>query len=164
MSNVISMKKWRRNETGCGLGRGRMWYFGTGVIRTAGEDTMSDLVIVKLWGPETGCELDISAQPEEIYVMVSERVRDHLRSSMPEAVVVWVALAEEARMEDGALVPGYALEVTIRVGGRVDPQDNEGEDWLSGWLESHVSVALLELINPMTIDQVNVTRPDEELE
>lgn len=120
---------------------------------------MSYLVTVDLWGPETGCELIASAQPEEVFESVCERAQPRLSVSLPGAVVVWVTLARTERELDGLICSGYRLSVTIRLARQMETLDVADEIWLENWIESEVAVSLLELINPMRVDGVKVMRP-----
>ncbi len=120
---------------------------------------MPYLVTVEIWGPETGCELELdmlAREAEEATRLCAER---GLHASLPGASVTHVAVAREARKEGERLRPGYRVALTISAPEPLSRLSESGERWLRFWVESEVSVALLELINPMTVDAVSVTPP-----
>lgn len=121
---------------------------------------MSYLVTAHLWGPETGCELIASSQPEDVFDAVCARAQPRLSVSVPGAMIVWVALARKNGDHDGRAVPGYRVSVTVRLGRDMETLDDAALTWARSWIESEVSVALLELINPLTVEGVHVTTPE----
>ena len=118
---------------------------------------MSYLALVEIWGPKAGSELELGAQASEAEDAVSACALRGIHSSHPEASVLWAAVSEEEREWNGRMRSGHRVTVAIAV---PEPLDQDGErdgNWLRFWIESEVSVALLELINPMTVDKVSVT-------
>ena len=118
---------------------------------------MSYLAMVEIWGPKVGSELELETRAEEAEKEVSACALRGLHPSLPEASVLWAAVSEEERECNGRMCPGHRVTVAIIV---PEPLDQDGERdgrWLRFWVESEVSVALLELINPMTVDRVSVT-------
>lgn len=120
---------------------------------------MTYVATVDLWCPNTGCELDADAAPAQIFDTVCGLLREKLRLSVPSATLVWAALRRDTRLEYGRPRAGYSLTVTMSVALDSDIVDGLYLRWLRGWLEAQVSVALLELINPMRVEDVTVLRP-----
>ncbi len=118
---------------------------------------MSYLVTLEIWGPETGSELGAGAMAgdaEEAVRACASRVLDH---SLPGASVTRVVVSVEEREWNGRARLGHHVTVVIQA---PEPPGLDGERdgrWLRFWIESEVSVALLELINPMRVEGVSVT-------
>ncbi len=118
---------------------------------------MSYLAMVEIWGPKEGSELALETRASEAEDVVSACALRGIQPSYPEASVLWAAVSGEEREWNGRMRSGHRVTVAIAV---PEPLDHDGERdgrWLRFWIESEVSVALLELINPMTVDRVSVT-------
>lgn len=122
---------------------------------------MSYIVTVDLWGPVTGCELLVDAPREETYALTRERVHERLCQCLPEAEVVWAGLRRDERLEREAWRQGRRLTVTINLAVERDSLDETYIHWLRVWIEAQVAEAMLELLNPMRVDDVSVLRPWE---
>jgi hypothetical protein len=113
-------------------------------------------VMVRIWGPAKGSELELATRAGEAEIEARACALRGLSDSLPCARVIESAVTREARIEDGRALPGYLVSLTIETRAPTWPGGG-GVEWLQLWIESEVSVALLELLNPMVVDGVSVT-------
>ncbi len=118
---------------------------------------MSYLAIVEVSGHKTGSELELETRADEAKEAVRDLALRGLQPSLPEASVVWVEVTKVERAWNGRVCSGHHVTVAIEVPEPLDQGGERDERWLRFWIESEVSVALLELINPITVEEVSVT-------
>lgn len=116
---------------------------------------MSYLAIVEVSGPKTGSELELETRASEAKKAVRDLALRGLQPSLPEASVMWVEVTEVEREWNGRVRAGHRVTVAINVPEPLDQDGERDEDWLRFWIESEISVALLELINPITVEGVS---------
>jgi hypothetical protein len=118
---------------------------------------MPYLVNVEIWGPETGCELELDGRASEARDAVRACARRGLQARLPEASVTDVVVGRQERWWDGRMRPGYRVAVTISAPRAPERDRQPDERRLPIWVESDVCAALLELINPLSVERVSVT-------
>lgn len=120
-----------------------------------------DYTQVVIWGPKTGSELNYEADPVAAVVEASATAKRGLselcasRPGLPRARVAACDIVPQTRLEDGRARPGYLVLLLIAtpavgVGG-------EDATILRGWIESVVTVALLELISPIRVEWIGAS-------
>lgn len=118
---------------------------------------MAHELIVAIWGPAKGSELELATRASEAAIEARDCAWRGLRADLPDAEVLASTVARETRGEAGQEVPGFLI--TLTVAASLPAWRSAGDlAWLCLRVESDVSVALLELLNPMRVDGVRVAQ------
>jgi hypothetical protein len=91
--------------------------------------------------------------------MVEARVGERLYPAMSGARVAWVVLKRERPWECTGRRSGYTLTIIITLAREPNSLNEVYTRWLRGWVESLVASSLLELVNPMCVNDVSLLRP-----
>ena len=110
-------------------------------------------VDIAIWGPAHGSELEVATRAGEAEIEARACALRGLRARLHDANITASAVARETRVEAGRALPGYRITLTVVAS---TPSWRPADDvvGLGLWVESVVSVALLELLNPMRVDGV----------
>ncbi|HEY7849399.1 MAG TPA: hypothetical protein VIC27_05000 [Ktedonobacterales bacterium] len=115
---------------------------------------MTTMVHLTVWGPQAGSALANEVGWQQQETVARECVQHALAQHTPTLRAQSICVAQDCRMRGGARCPGYVITVVVSVS--YEPTAPSAVCALECQVESHVSVALLELLTPIDVEQVEV--------